>query len=181
MDLVTAVASASAEFDTKRRASSCWVTVLSVLVVPCHCQRAHGLGCPLNVLTADALPRHWHGRSESVDPGGSMPVLPRRALTGTEPPGPFKLAPLARLPVALAFKFKRPQAAARGRSLAQGALRHSRGCSSRPGPRRSRSRWSGQVRFITRPKSTRDHESHKAAYATSEHRLLKSSYARIVT
>ena len=36
----------------------------------------------------------------------------------------------------------------------------------------------GQVRFITRPKSRT--MSHKAAYATSEHRLLISSYARIV-
>ncbi len=43
---------------------------------------------------------------------------------------------------------------------------------------------SGQVRYITRPKSQArksGHESHKAAYAASEHRHLKSSYARIVT
>ncbi len=45
---------------------------------------------------------------------------------------------------------------------------------------------SGQVRYITRPKSRTMaaagvSESHKAAYAASEHRHLKSSYARIVT
>ncbi len=37
---------------------------------------------------------------------------------------------------------------------------------------------SGQVYYSA---EVEDHESHKAAYATSEHRLLKSSYARIVT
>ncbi len=37
---------------------------------------------------------------------------------------------------------------------------------------------SGQVYYSA---EVQDHESHKAAYATSEHRLLKSSYARIVT
>ncbi len=37
---------------------------------------------------------------------------------------------------------------------------------------------SGQVYYSA---EVQDHESHKAAYATSEHRLSKSSYARIVT
>jgi hypothetical protein len=37
---------------------------------------------------------------------------------------------------------------------------------------------SGQVYYSA---EVQDHESHKAAYAASEHRLLKSSYARIVT
>ena len=34
---------------------------------------------------------------------------------------------------------------------------------------------SGQVYYSA---EVQDHESHKAAYATSEHRLLKSSYVR---
>jgi hypothetical protein len=38
---------------------------------------------------------------------------------------------------------------------------------------------SGQV-YYSRSAEVSDHESHKAAYATSEHRLLKSIYARIV-
>ena len=37
---------------------------------------------------------------------------------------------------------------------------------------------SGQVYYSAK---IQDHESHKAAYAASEHRHLKSSYARIVT